>query len=44
MNYQRPEVVPLGSATALIQGSKGTGSESVDPKKQLDAADSELDD
>jgi hypothetical protein len=45
MKYQRPELVPLGSATVLIQGSKvSINSESEEPTNQSKPADSELDD
>lgn len=45
MPYQKPEIVPLGQATELILGVKGSfGFETVTPFTRRNGADCELDD
>ena len=45
MTYTKPEIVTLGDACSIIQGSqKAIGSESYTPKSQYKPAYSELDD
>jgi hypothetical protein len=45
MRYEKPEIVPLGTAAELILGGKLIfGFESVDPMTRRTASDSELDD
>lgn len=43
MNYQKPEVLPLGSATLLILGNKHVNPETGAPLK-LAVPDADLDD
>jgi hypothetical protein len=44
MTYQKPEVVPLGQATLLIQGGKSLSSETAVVLAEQKIPDSELDD
>lgn len=44
MKYQKPEILPFGSATLLIQGRKSGPSEISQPMKQAFIGDGDLDD
>jgi hypothetical protein len=44
MTYHKPEVLPLGLATLLIEGGKSAQMESEQPLKPRTVPDSELDD